>query len=68
VKAYFYRIRLIAAVAAVTILPILITGPLLLHAAEQALLEEKKQKLIAITQQLDFALPKDYDDLSWAIV
>ncbi|MDF2682109.1 MAG: two-component system sensor histidine kinase AtoS [Brevibacillus sp.] len=63
-KAYFYRIRLIASVVAVTILPILITGMVLLHAAEQALLEEKKQKLIAITQQLDFALPKDYDDLT----
>ncbi|WP_419878444.1 two-component system sensor histidine kinase AtoS [Brevibacillus centrosporus] len=63
-KAYFYRIRLIASVVAVTILPILITGLVLLHAAEQALLEEKKQKLIAITQQLDFALPKDYDDLT----
>ncbi|MFD2369102.1 two-component system sensor histidine kinase AtoS [Brevibacillus sp. GCM10020057] len=63
-KANFYRIRLIASVVAVTILPILITGLVLLHAAEQALLEEKKQKLIAITQQLDFALPKDYDDLA----
>ncbi|QRG68386.1 two-component system sensor histidine kinase AtoS [Brevibacillus choshinensis] len=63
-KAYFYRIRLVASVVAVTILPILLTGMVLLHAAEQALLEEKKQKLIAITQQLDFALPKDYDDLT----
>lgn len=62
-KAYIYRIRLIASVVAVTILPILITGMVLLNAAEQALLEEKKQKLLAITQQLDFALSKNYDEL-----
>lgn len=63
-RAYLYRIRLIASVIVATVLPILITGMVLLQAAEQALLEEKKQKLIAITQQLDFALPKDFDDLA----
>lgn len=63
-KAYMYRIRLIASVIAATVLPILITGFVMVHAAEQALLEEKKQKLIAITQQLDLALPNDFDDLA----
>lgn len=62
-KNYLYRIRFVATVIVVTVLPILITGIVLLNAAEQALLEEKKQKLIAITQQLDFALSKDFDDL-----
>ncbi|MFY0543847.1 two-component system sensor histidine kinase AtoS [Brevibacillus sp. H7] len=62
-KAYFYRIRFVASVIAVTLLPILVTGIVLLQAAEQALLEEKKQKLIAITQQLDRALSKDFDEI-----
>lgn len=62
-KTYVYRIRFVASVIAATVLPIFITGIVLLNAAEQALLEEKKQKLIAITQQLDFALSKDFDSL-----
>ncbi len=62
-KAYLYRIRFVASVIAVTVLPILVTGMVLLQAAEQALLEEKKQKLIAITRQLDHALSKDFDGI-----
>jgi two-component system, NtrC family, sensor histidine kinase AtoS len=61
VKAYLYRIRFVASVIAVTVLPILVTGAVLLRAAEQALLEEKKQKLIAVTEQLDYVLSKDFD-------
>ncbi|MCG6197289.1 two-component system sensor histidine kinase AtoS, partial [Anoxybacillus sp. LAT_38] len=60
-KAYLYRIRFVASVIAVTVLPILVTGAVLLRAAEQALLEEKKQKLIAVTEQLDYVLSKDFD-------
>ncbi|MGG1662417.1 two-component system sensor histidine kinase AtoS [Brevibacillus sp. NRS-1366] len=63
VKSYIYRIRFVASVITVTVLPIVITGIVLLKAAEQALLKEKEQKLISITQQLDFALTKDYDEL-----
>lgn len=62
-KAYLYRIRFVASVIAVTVLPIIFTGMVLLKAAEQALLEEKKQKLIAITQQLDYALTVDFEQL-----
>jgi len=62
-RAYLYRIRFLTAVILSTVLPIVVTGAVLLHAAEQALLEEKKQKLIAITEQLDYALSKDFDVL-----
>ncbi|MFI8716192.1 helix-turn-helix domain-containing protein [Brevibacillus brevis] len=62
-KTYLYRIRFVMAVIVVTILPIIITGIVLVKSAEQALLAEKKQKLIAITQQLDFALSKDFDTI-----
>ncbi|NQF16792.1 two-component system sensor histidine kinase AtoS [Brevibacillus sp. HB1.3] len=62
-KTYLYRIRFVMAVIVVTVLPIIITGIVLVKSAEQALLAEKKQKLIAITQQLDFALSKDFDTI-----
>ena len=62
-KTYLYRIRFVVAVIVVTVLPIIITGIVLVKSAEQALLAEKKQKLIAITQQLDFALSKDFDTI-----
>lgn len=62
-KAYFYRLRFVLSVIAATVLPILITGFVLLDAAEDALLDEKKKKLIAITEQMDFALSQSYDEL-----
>jgi len=62
-KAYFYRLRFVLSVVTATVLPILIMGLELLDAAEQALLDEKRQKLLAITEQLDFALTKTYDEI-----
>ncbi len=63
VKAFFYRIRFVVAAIVAAVLPIVVTGVVLLGIAEQALIEEKKQKLIAITQQLDYALPNDFDTI-----
>jgi len=63
VKAYFYRLRFVVSVIVATVLPILITGIVLQKAAEQALLDEKKQKLIAITEQMDFALTQTYEEM-----
>ncbi|MEJ8546371.1 two-component system sensor histidine kinase AtoS [Brevibacillus borstelensis] len=62
-KSYVYRIRFIVSVIAVTVLPIIVTGIVLLKAAEQALLQEKEKKLLAITQQLDFALSQDFENV-----
>ncbi|WP_134684082.1 ATP-binding protein [Brevibacillus migulae] len=62
-RTYLYRIRFAASVLAVTIMPIIITGFTLLHLAENALLEEKQAKLIAITHQLDYALSEDFNSL-----
>ena len=62
-KAYLYRLRFVVSVIAATVLPILITGIVLQKAAEQALLDEKKQKLIAITEQMDFALTQTYEEM-----
>lgn len=62
-KAYFYRLRFVVSVIVATVLPILITGIVLQKAAEQALLDEKKQKLIAITEQMDFALTQTYEEM-----
>lgn len=63
VKSYVYRIRFIVSVIAVTVLPIIVTGVVLLKAAEQALLQEKEKKLLAITEQLDFALSQDFENV-----
>ncbi|WP_126425215.1 two-component system sensor histidine kinase AtoS [Brevibacillus marinus] len=62
-KQYLYRIRFVVAVIVAIVLPILVTGGVLLDIAEQALLAEKREKLIAITHQLDYALPDDFDAL-----
>lgn len=62
-RAYLFRIRFVASIIAVTVLPIVVTGIVLLNIAERALLEEKQAKLIAITQQLDYALPNDFATL-----
>ncbi len=62
-KAYLYRIRFVASVIAVTVLPIVVTGIILLTIAEHALLKEKQAKLIAITQQLDYALSNDFNSI-----
>lgn len=62
-KTYLYRLRFVVTVIAATVLPILITGIVLQKAAEQALLEEKKQKLAAITEQMDVALTQTYAEL-----
>lgn len=62
-RSYVYRIRFILSVIAVTVLPIIVTGIVLLKAAEQALLEEKEKKLVAITRQMDLALLKDFDTI-----
>lgn len=62
-KAYFYRLRFVLSVIVATVLPIVITGVVLLGATEQALLDEKEKKLIAITEQMDFALIHNYDEL-----
>lgn len=62
-KAYFYRLRFVISVILAAVLPILVTGFVLLKAAEQALLDEKRQKLIAITEQMDFALTQSYEQI-----
>lgn len=62
-KTYLYRLRFVVSVIAATVLPILITGVVLQKAAEQALLEEKKQKLTAITEQMDVALTQTYAEM-----
>ncbi|USG64885.1 two-component system sensor histidine kinase AtoS [Brevibacillus ruminantium] len=62
-RSYVYRIRFILSVIAVTVLPIIVTGIVLLKAAEQALLEEKEKKLVAITKQMDLALLTDFDTI-----
>ena len=62
-RAYFYRLRFVISVILATVLPILVTGIVLLNAAEQVLLAEKKQKLIAITEQMDFALPHSFAEM-----
>jgi len=62
-KQYLYRIRFVIGVIIATVLPILVTGSVLMDIAGQALLEEKREKLIAITHQLDYALSDDFDAL-----
>jgi len=62
-RTYLYRIRFAASVIVVTVLPIIVTGFTLLHIAEEALLEEKRAKLIAITHQLDYALSEDFNSI-----
>lgn len=62
-RPFSLRLRLMLMLALAVTLPVVGSGYVLIHRAEQALITEKESKLFGIAHTLDSALPGTFDDV-----